>query len=143
MAATARVYLALLAGDHAAAASAARDALARAPDDRPLLWALAESLRREGSRASLDEAFARFRVLAPIASRARDLWWWRGQLGQLEALSSSESARGSSRADIVARVNQLSALDQVLGGEALRRRFESLRVRAAEPRPGEPTEQAP
>ena len=142
-AATARVYLALLAGDHAAAASAARDALARAPDDRPLLWALAESLRREGSRASLDEAFARFRVLAPIASRARDLWWWRGQLGQLEALSSSESARGSSRADIVARVNQLSALDQVLGGEALRRRFESLRVRAAEPRPGEPTEQAP
>lgn len=142
-AATARVYLALLAGDHAAASSAARDALARSPDDRPLLWALAESLRREGARASLDEAFTRFRALAPIASRERDAWWWRGQLGQLEVLSTPDPARGPSRADIVARVNQLVALDQGLGGDALRARFESLRARADEPRPSEPTEQAP
>ncbi len=142
-AATARVYLALLAGDHAAASSAARDALARSPDDQPLLWALAESLRREGTRASLDEAFTRFRALAPIATRERDAWWWRGQLGQLEVLSTSDPARGPSRADIVARVNQLVALDQGLGGDALRARFESLRARADEPRPSEPMEQAP
>ena len=148
--ATARAFRELLAGDHAAAVGAARDALERAADERPRLWVLAEALRGTGTREALDEAFSRFRALAPIAARERDSWWWRGQLGQLEVLSALDSAHESTRADIVARVNQLLALDQGLGGEALRARFESLRARAesprtraAEPRPGEPTEEAP
>lgn len=155
--ATARAFRELLAGDHAAAVRAARDALARATDERPRLWVLAEALRGTGTREALDEAFSCFRALAPITARERDDWWWRGQLGQLEVLAASDSAHESTRADIVARVNQLLALDQGLGGEALRARFETLRARAealrapaetqrtpaAEPRPGEPTGEAP
>jgi len=140
---TARAFLGLLAGDHAAAAAAAREALARSPANRPSQWASAESMRNAGTREALDESFDRFRALAPIAARERDGWWWRGQLGQLEVLAASDSARESPRADIVARVNQLLALDRDLGGEALRARFESLRARAAEPRQAEPMEVAP
>lgn len=126
--ATARIYLELLAGEDASAAAAARNALARAPGNRPLQWALAESLRRAGTREAIAESFAAFRTLAPISAAERDSWWWRGQLGQLEILSDAAATRESQRADIVARLNQLASLDPALGGEALRTRFEALRT---------------
>jgi hypothetical protein len=141
--AAARAIADLLAGDHAAAEAAARAALVRAADDRALLWVLAESLRRAGTRESLDESFTRFRALAPVAREDRDIWWWRGQLGQLEVLSVSIAERQASRADIVARVNQLSTLDPALGGGALRARFEKVRMRAEEPRQGESPGETP
>ncbi|MBI1304334.1 MAG: hypothetical protein GC172_11200 [Phycisphaera sp.] len=141
--AAARAIADLLAGEHAAAEETARAALVRTADDRALLWALAESLRRAGTRESLDESFTRFRALAPVAREDRDTWWWRGQLGQLEVLAASIGERQASRADIVARVNQLSTLDPALGGGALRARFEKVRMRAEEPRQGQSTGESP
>ena len=100
-------------------------------------WVLAESLRSraeiemqmEGQMEAQMEAFALYRELSPLAAADRDRFWWRAQLAQLELLAAQPSlAKG--QADIVARVNRLTAIDATLGGPVLAKRFEAVRAKA-------------
>lgn len=121
----------LAALDREKAAALAREAVEADPDDRRSRWVLAEALRGQPSAEARNEAFEIFRSLAPLSAPERDRYWWRAQLAQLE-LVSARTGRDRNPADIVGRVNRLEALDPVLGGPALAKRFEALRAKALE-----------
>jgi hypothetical protein len=127
----------LAAVDRAGAERYAREALHAGSENRRVRWVLAEALRSraevgmqmEGQIEGQMEAFTLYRELSPLAAADRDRFWWRAQLAQLELLAAQPSlAKG--QADIVARVNRLTALDATLGGPALAKRFEAVRAKA-------------
>jgi hypothetical protein len=119
----------LAAADRAGAERYGREALRGDPGDRRVRWVLAEALRGRAEIEAQMEAFTLYRELSPLAAAERDRFWWRAQLAQLELLAAQPSlAKG--QADIVARVNRLTALDATLGGPALAKRFESVRAKA-------------
>ena len=127
----------LAALDRAGAERYAREALDAGSESRLVRWVLAEALRSraevemqmEGQMEAQMEAFALYRELSPLAAADRDRFWWRAQLAQLELLAAQPSlAKG--QADIVARVNRLTAIDATLGGPALAKRFEAVRAKA-------------
>jgi hypothetical protein len=115
--------------DRGGAEELAREAVAADPDDRLAQWLLAEALRRRGDSAASVEAFSLYRATSPLSAQDRDRFWWRSQLAQLEMLA-EQPGRSEDRADIVARVNRLAAIDGSLGGPALAKRFEAVRARA-------------
>ena len=127
----------LAALDRAGAERYAREALDAGSESRLVRWVLAEALRgraevemqMEGQMEAQMEAFTLYRELSPLAAADRDRFWWRAQLAQLELLAAQPSlAKG--QADIVARVNRLTAIDGTLGGPALAKRFEAVRAKA-------------
>lgn len=115
--------------DHGGAEELARKAVAADPGDRLAGWILAEALRSRGDGAGRAEAFSLYRAASPMSAPDRDRFWWRSQLAQLEMLA-AQPGRSEARADIVARVNRLAAIDGSLGGPALAKRFEAVRARA-------------
>lgn len=119
----------LAALDRADAERLAREALHAGSDDRRVQWVLAESLRGRADIDAQTEAFALYRALSPLSAPDRDRFWWRSQLAQLELLA-AQPRLAAGQADIVARVNRLTALDATLGGPALAKRFEAVRAKA-------------
>jgi hypothetical protein len=115
--------------DRGGAEELAREAVAADPDDRLAQWLLAEALRRRDDSPGRVEAFSLYRSASPLSAPDRDRFWWRSQLAQLEMLA-EQPGRSEDRADIVARVNRLAAIDGSLGGPALAKRFEAVRARA-------------
>ena len=115
--------------DRGGAEELAREAVAADPDDRLAQWLLAEALRRRDDSPGRVEAFSLYRSASPLSASDRDRFWWRSQLAQLEMLA-EQPGRSEDRADIVARVNRLAAIDGSLGGPALAKRFEAVRARA-------------
>jgi hypothetical protein len=86
-------------------------------------WLLAEALLLRGKGDDETRAFEILRGLSPMQSAERDPVWWCAQARQLEILV----RKPGRAADIVARINRLSAIDAELGGKTIRKRLDSIR----------------